>query len=476
MVLFPASFVIIAFWFIAVLRSGSGAYLMTLAMLPFGMFAVVQLPSLGGLSILATTLFAAMAAGVSALGVLLRPGRTSSGFNSAAVALGLFSLYSVFSALVLVRFFEGSFLVVPVARGVAGIQIDPSFPSVYVPVSPSSANLSQTFYILIAFAFFVAFCGWMRREGPAAGERLFAIAAAINVILGVLNIIQFDLLLSWFQTAAYTLHDQQTMGGLRRAIGGFSEPAPFGAASAVFFAYFAWSWAQSHRPRDFLLALFNCAFVILSYSTTGFAALGVVFAIFALARFLDIHGKIERRRTALKIAGYSIVLAAAATILALTPLLQIAVDLLDRLFFSKLDSLSGQERGAWSASGMNAFYRTWGLGAGAGSVRSNGLLPVFLGSVGLPGTFAFFAFLWLTIGRSAKVIADPALRRMYVGARIAALAQLTALMLSMTVPDPTILLMVCCAIASIARETALRTSAERLAPVAPPETRLGATA
>lgn len=460
MVLFPASFVILVFWFIAVLRSGSGAYLMALAMLPFGMFAVVQLPSLGGLSITAATLFAAMAAGIATSGAFFKRNPGPLRFNPASLALGLFCIYSVFSALVLVRYFQGSFLVFPVARGATGIRIDPSFPSVMAPLTPSNANLSQTFYIVIAFAFFVAFCGWLRRTGPVAGERLFAIAAGLNVVLGILNIAQVDVVLSWVQTATYSLHDQQTMAGLRRAIGGFPEPAPFGSASAVFFAYFASAWAHSQRRRDFLLALFNAVFVILSYSTTGFAALMVVFLVFALRLFFGIHARTERRRTTFRIAGYFFVLAVGTTILALTPLLGIFIDLLDRLFLSKLDSLSGQERSAWTEAGMNAFFSTWGLGGGTGSLRSNGMVPVLLGSVGLPGTIAFAAFLWLTIGRSARAISDPVLHRIYVGAQVAALAQLTGMMLSMTVPDPTLVLIVCCALAAIARETAMRTSTE----------------
>ncbi len=460
MVLFPASFVVLALWFFAVLRSGSGAYLMAVATLPFGMFAVIQLPSIGGLSVTATALFSAMAAGLATSKALFSRHPPRWGLSPAALALGLFCLYSIFSALVLVRYFQGSFLVFPLSRGATGIRIDPSFPSVMAPLMPSNANLSQTFYIIIAFAFFVAFCGWLRRAGLVAGERLFAWAAGLNVLLGILNIAQADVILNWVQTATYSLHDQQTMAGLRRAIGGFPEPAPFGAASAVFFAYFASAWAYSHRPRDFTLAALNAGFIILSYSTTGFAALMVVFLIFALRLLLGIFARTERRRTAFKIAGYFVVLALGATVLALTPLLELFVDLLDRLFLSKLDSLSGQERSAWTEAGMNAFYSTWGLGAGAGSLRSNGMLPVMLGSVGLPGAIAFAAFLWLTIGRSARPITDPVLRRVYVSAQVAALAQLTGMMLSMTVTDPTIFLIVCCALASIARETALRTSTD----------------
>jgi hypothetical protein len=458
MVLFPASFAILALWLYAVLRLNSGPYLMTLAMLPFGMFAVVQMPGLGNLSLQAGVLFAALAAALAFAKALTSRSFTRIGVNHAALVLTFFAIYAVFSALVLPRLFQGNFLVVPISRTATGMRADPNFPSIITPVRPSTANLSQTFYILIAFAFFVAFCGWLRRQGPIAGERLLVIAATLNIILAVLNIVEADILLQWVQTATYDLHDQQRMGAFRRAIGGFSEPAPFGAFSAAFFAYFAQAWSYSYRWRDFLLAAFSAAFVILSYSSTGFAALGVVLAIFALKGFIGILGKSQRRHSLIRIIGFSAGLAALVAIIGATPVLGILIDLLDRLFFSKLDSLSGLERSFWSATGMNAFYSTYGLGAGAGSLRSNGMLPVLLGSVGLPGTLAFFAFLWLTIGRPAYQITDPTLRRIYASAQIAGAAQLTALFLSMTVPDPTILLMATCAIACIARERAMSQS------------------
>lgn len=452
MLLFPASFLILAIWALVVLRSQSGPYLMVLAMLPFGMFAVVQIPSLSGLSITATLLFASMAAGLATFRGLLRLGHGDIRLNPAAIALAVFTIYAIFSALILARFFEGAFLVYPITRGATGIQVSPHFPSVMAPMARSSANLSQTFYIIIAFAFFVAFCSWLRRTGPVAGERLFALAAGLNIVLGVLNLVEADFILSWFQTATYTLHDQQSMGGLRRAIGGFSEPSSFGAATAAFFAYFASAWAYSYRPRDFFLAFANGCFVILSYSSTGFAALAVVCCIFALKLLLGIQMKRERRVTIFAIIGFFAALAVLAAILASTQVLYLLIDLMDQLFLSKLDSLSGQERSSWSESGLNAFYSTWGLGAGAGSLRSNGLLPVLLGSVGLPGTLAFFAFLWFAIGRSSRGISDPQMRRVYASGQVAAVAQLTAMALSVTVPDPTLLLIICCAMAAVARE------------------------
>lgn len=466
MVLFPASFGILAIWGLMVVWLRSGPYLMTLAMLPFGMFAVVQLPALGNLSILASVLFAAMAAGLAFCRLVFSGSLARIEVNAATIVLGIFAIYAVFSALVLPRLFQGEFLVVPIGRNATGVQIDSRFPTIFSPVGPSNSNLSQTFYILIAFGFFGAFCGWLRRNGAVAGERLLVLAASLNIVLAMLNLLQLDAVLAWVQTATYTLHDQQTMGGFRRAIGGFSEPAPFGAASAAFFAYFAQSWAKSFRMRDFVIAACSAAFVILSYSSTGFAALGVVAALFALKTLPGILARSQRRHSLIRVIGFALGLAMLVAVIGATPVLGTLIDLLDRLFLSKLDSLSGIERSIWSAGGIDAFSNTWGLGAGAGSLRSNGMLPVMLGSVGWPGTLAFVLFLYLSLGRPAAQIADTSLRRIYLSAQMAGVAQLTALVLSMTVPDPTIMLMATCAIGAMAREQALRAS--RTAPQGAP--------
>lgn len=454
MELFPASLIVIVVWLLLSLRVAGSSFAMAVAMLPFGMFAVFQLPSLGGLSITATVLFAAFAAALSVARRIMQPA-TGEAFavSPASLAMGAFALYATFSAVVLVRYFQGAFLVFPLARGATGVRVDPGFPSVMAPIAPSSGNISQAFYILIAFAFFVAYYGWIRRAGAVAAERHFVVAATLNIILALINIAGLDIVLNWVQTASYSLHDQQTMAGVRRIIGGFPEPAPFGAISAAFFGYFLSSWSYSGRTRDLVLAAANGGCAIVSYSSTGYAAIGVVLVFLFVRSAARFQAKRAKQGLILTMVVLFACLAMAAAIVAATPLLQVAEDLLNRLFLSKLTTLSGQERSAWAQSGMDAFMHTWGLGAGAGSLRSNGLLPVMLGSVGALGTLLFAVFLWLCIGRSARGIRDDEAQRIYSSAQVAAIAQLSALMLSATVPDPSLLLIVCCAMAAGARDT-----------------------
>lgn len=454
MEVFPASFALLAIWLIVILRSHWGGYTLTIAMLPFGMFAAISFPALGGLSMPATTFLAAMMIGIAVVEYASKLHRQpSAGLHPATLAFGLFAAYGVFSSIVLVRLFQGSFMVFPLARGTTGVRVDPGFPSVQAPVWPSSSNISQSFYILIAFGFFVVLVRWLRTRGAIAGEVAMAWAAGLNIVLGVLDMLKLDAVLVWVRTASYALHSEQTMVGLDRVIGGFAEPAIFGATSAVFFAYFVSAWAQSGRWRDALLGIVNGILVIMTFSTTGIAAMAVVLGLMWLRYILGATGRFSRTTVALAIAGGSAAIAALALVLLMTPFLDTATRVLDQLFLSKLDSLSGRERSAWAASGVEAFFQTRGLGVGAGSLRSNGLVPVLMGNVGLPGLIGFGAFLWFTIGPSPAGITDPDMRRIYGSARLGAVAQLSSMLLSATVPDPTIMLVVCCALATVALET-----------------------
>jgi hypothetical protein len=97
--------------------------------------------------------------------------------------------------------------------------------------------------------------------------------------------------------------------------------------------------------------------------------------------------------------------------------------------------------------GLEALQQSMGLGVGAGALRSNGLLFVLLGSVGIPGTAAFCAFLILAFGGRAI----PGQEDTLAAARLAAMAALVSLMLSATVPDPGVPLIFLAALAVATR-------------------------
>lgn len=435
--------------------------MLTAAMIPFGMMAVITLPSVGGLSLLAVNLSAAALVGWGCLALTgwvmaARPIR----IEPATIALLCFAGYAVFSATVLVRLFAGESMVFALARGATGVRVSTFFAWGKVWLGPSNANISQTFYVLLACGFFVAAVHVLTRHGAGFGARCMALAAWLNLVLGIMDLAALDTLLSFIRTANYSLLNEATVKGIPRIVGGFSEPSGFASASAMFFGFFASAFLHSRRRGDAVLALGSGAMTVLALSSTGFIALAVVGVALA-PRLLRLRARLRRPEIIVIAVIGGILTSVIAALLLFTSAPDMVASVIDNLIFSKTESSSGMERTAWAMGGLEALRDTWGLGAGTGSLRSNGMIFVLLGSVGIIGTGAFLAFLFLAFGGRARGANAAQLSN----ARIGGLAVLSTMLLSATVPDPGAPLMLLAAIAVASR---------RREPVRAPEAASGA--
>ncbi|MDO5759246.1 MAG: hypothetical protein Q4P24_17690 [Rhodobacterales bacterium] len=428
--------------------------LLVAAFIPFGMLAVIGLPAIGGLSLLAVYV---AAAALIAGGCLVLAGRLLRGASvtvvPATLALLLYAGYSIFSATVLVRLFAGEMMVFSLTRDDTGVRVSTMFSWGKIWLNPSSSNISQTFYIVLACSLFIAIAYVLSRRGADFGVRCLALAATVNLVLGVMDLAALDALLDIVRTANYSLANEASVHGIPRVIGGYSEAASFGSASAMFFAYFASAFTYSGRFKDGALAFGNGAFALLALSATGIIALAVVFSLLSLRVLLSPPQRISRMRLFLLAIGLAAVAIAVAATLTLTDAPDAIAAIIQDLIFDKSQSSSGLERTAWAMGGLEALRDTWGLGAGAGSLRSNGLPFVLLGSVGIPGTAAFVAFLWLAFGgRVADGESAGERAAILSNSRLAALAVLVSMLLAATVSDPGVPLMLLAALAVSARQ------------------------
>jgi hypothetical protein len=443
--IFPASFVVIAIWFFLTARQRDNSVPVVIATLPFGMFAAVLL---GNLSILITHLLAMLTIALYMLSGLI-PRRKSPPFqvSAAGYSLIIFSAYAAFSGLILVRYFSGRFLVFPVRLQAGGVAVSNFFPSTMELVHPTNSNISQTLYIILSCGFFLVATELFRQRGLRWGEIGFFYAGALNVIAGLLDFAKLDNLLSVVRTASYSLLNNSEQSGFARVIGAFPEASAFGSISAAFFAYFFMSFLIRRKPLDGLLALANFAFSLLSLSSSGIVAL--VGAVMIILLHLRVYlGKgITREYAQSLVILTAIAISVLCLLLIATPFDALVQKVLDELIFNKSTTLSGLERGAWAQSGFDAFFETWGLGAGAGSLRSNGMIAVLAGNVGVPGTIAFACFLWFSIGTTPEFF-DSDARRVYYSARVSALTVIVGMLLSGTVIDPTLFLITLAAMAT----------------------------
>ncbi|WP_282119257.1 hypothetical protein [Ruegeria atlantica] len=449
MAVYPAAAAFLLLWLWLSARNADNGILMAIAVIPFGMFAALVA---GGLSMIIANLLAILSISLLILRrITYAPGPADFRLPPSGVYLLVFALYSAFSGIVLVRLFEGQFLVFPMTVTNKGPQVSNFFSSVMLPLRPTNSNIAQSVYILLSFAFFLATVSVARRRGAEFIEKGLVWAASLNVVLGFFDFLGADAILSPIRTADYSLLNEHLVGPFSRVIGGYAEASAFGAASAAFFTYFLMSYLIVRKKGHGILAAANFLGALLAMSSTGVAALatGVFFVILHFRVFLGFS--MSRGFGHFLVIGVSFLALTISTLLLAPFVMDSVVDVLDSLIFSKQDSLSGQERGAWAAAGFDTFFLTWGFGAGVGSLRGNGIASVLLGSVGFPGTIAFLMFVFSAIGLP-PVGADRSTLRLFCAGRVCAMTLLTAMLVSATTPDPTLLLMAVSGLCVVARE------------------------
>jgi hypothetical protein len=385
--------VIAGIWFVAALRGISSATFFTLLTIPLGAASIINVPS-SGLSILALQFLASLTT-VLALLQLLATGRgTNVRLPISAWILVLLCLYGALSAFIMPRLFFHEILVVPYQKAIDGVRLSEVFYTTLIPLAPSSSNISQPGYLIASFGFFLVMLSVARRKGPGFLSNALLASAALNAVLGLMDMFRLDVFLNTIRTANYAIAADWTILGADRLVGGFPEPSSFGSVSATFAAYGLSIFFDRHDWRAGLIGIANAVLALLALSTTGWLGLGVVGLVLFSRTVHDLVTGGGARRAMAIIMLLLPLLIAAILALVLTPAGQYVVDMGDRMIFSKGESASGLERGAWATEGYRVFRETLGFGAGLGSIRSNGIVPVILSNIGWPGLLLALAFLW----------------------------------------------------------------------------------
>jgi hypothetical protein len=318
-------------------------------------------------------------------------------------------------------------------------------------LAPGTPNISQTFYVVLGFGFFVTTAHVLAHRGVEFGESCLAAAASANVVLGVLDALGLDSLLSPIRTANYALLNHHSVLGLPRVVGGFPEASAFGSVSTVFFAYFAAAFIARRQSQHGWLALANGLLALFALSSTGLLSVAIV-SVFLIVQLHRLGGLRPRTLHVMVFAAtISAIAVAFAYVLLFTEAPTTAQRVIERLILEKSDSKSGIERLAWAMGGLEALRDSWGLGVGMGSIRGNGLAFVALGSVGVGGTLCLLAFLWLAFGPARQPV-SPLSSQVLACARIAGVPTLTAALLTATAPDPGTLLLFLAALAVAAKQ------------------------
>jgi len=302
--------------------------------------------------------------------------------------------YAVVSAFIFPRIFNGIMVFSVSNSGIGGVKYSNNIRGTFLyELTPTSGNVSQTAFLIFSTLVFVLLLSFGRRYGYQFLHRIVCIAGIVHIGFGMADILGFDSLIGLMRTASYKINDSHNVMGFDRTIGMMSEASRYGIFGGAIFAYFFALWliqGGRNEGRFAALALFTD---LSSLSTSAFVSIGGTFFLIA-ARFL-LTGKLRRGSAQRTIWLVGVGVIGFGILLVTTPLGSVLASATDALVFNKVDSESGLIRAATSYQSLLTLRETWFLGAGSGSVVSNGLVLVWLGNIGVPGAVMFLTLFWL---------------------------------------------------------------------------------
>lgn len=420
---------------VAFLRPLSLGLVIIAAFIPLQAAAAINLPSVGGLSLIcAHILVGAVAAGVAARPRLLATGLRFAATQPAIIALVLFVAYGAMTGFFMPRLFTGEIQVYSFARPPEGVNVIP-----LVGLRPTTGNITQPFYLAVDAVLFLIACfalsrpGGMRRAGGVVNA-----VTIVHIAFGVISALPNPAtaaILDFIRTANYSILAHHTMAGFARIIGSYSEASAFGTVSIGLFAWNILRFLQTRSLWHIAATAATFACVVVSFSTTAYAVVLLLVLIWSMHTFYKLirAGLGPEHLTAMFLSIMATI--AVFVLLFYDPARELAGVLYEKLFGSKLESDSGIERTAWNMQALRNFIDTFGIGVGLGGARTSSLVTGLLGNTGVPGVLLYCAFLYLSFLRPWP-LPEPkerdaiVARRLFIAGRGAALAVFLANVIS----------------------------------------------
>ncbi len=361
-------------------------------------------------------------------------------YPQAGFFLSMLVLWAVISGFLLPRVFANFIQVIPLNL------IGEYF--VKVPLLPRSANFNQTIYFvgnLFAFLFVV---GMIKSpnvlKSVAAGG---LVICAANIAIALVDSFTFAIgapdMLDFIRNAGYAQHFGQTVMGMKRMTGSFTEASAFSAMCVGLFAFAFRLWRGGiYTTWSGPIAIGSAMGVVLAFSSTGYVAFAVYLIVTYSLNLMGTDGARDTRAKSRKFLFIGMAPMAAlivAIIVALRPdLLDPVTEMFDSSIATKLSSSSGQERMSWNMNGLSNFFNTFGLGAGLGSVRTSSFLVSIVANLGIIGLVMFGLFfhrlfLSRTSERWGRI--DPESEQIIAAARSSCFALLIGASLSLSTVD-----------------------------------------
>jgi hypothetical protein len=372
------------------------------ALLPFETTAVIPPALLGGVTF--TPGWTAMA--ILTLKLIMLQPSLSEAFSPLWTPrrLGLLSactIYGAVSAYVFPRLFEGQIDVFPMRSDLP----------VAIPLQPSPANITQTFYFVMTlfgvWSFYIA--------AKTHGFRRHLLNAilfggGIAVLTGVADLVASasgrGAILAPFRTALYTYLVDVEVLGVKRVVGLCSEASSYASLCMSFATPIFFLRNSFQRPftRNVLAPMVFAALVVMvaiSTSSSGYVGLcALSVAILAFGTWQALKGRASGWQSLALVYGSAAALF--AIIVFRADMLASVSKMLNAMVLHKKISQSYIDRNLWNVTAYQAFLSTHGLGAGLGSVRASSWIIAILGNIGAVGAALILAFLSVTFFSRAR--------------------------------------------------------------------------
>ncbi|WP_454811599.1 hypothetical protein [Labrys neptuniae] len=348
------------------------------------------------------------------------------------------TVLGIVGAFILPRFFAGVTYVVAIGATSSG-----GSALILVPLSPTTGNLTQSIYFIGDLVFFlICYLVALNKQGLEAITNAILIYCALNIFFALVDLATYwtgtSFLLDFMRNSTYGIQDEAVINGLKRINGSFTEASAF-AASSLWAGCFAFRlWLGGIRPRlTFALAAINMLLVVFATSSTGYVVLPLMLGIMYLASLLRVA-----RGTALPRGVYAylglapLLLMVILAIVFLTPALSGPImDMVRDMVLNKGASASAEERGMWNQTALNAFFATYGAGAGIGTVRASSFPVAVLANLGAVGALTYGIFILMALFKPASRPLDWTTTQIQAAARTSCLVALIMSSISGTMVD-----------------------------------------
>ncbi len=364
------------------------AFVLSCALL--GGSAAILLPLLGGSSIPPVQfalLFMAMRLLVPGGGQMIALG----GAIKANAWLLAFVFYGVVIAFIAPRLFAGQIDVTPL-RGRVEARYVSTLAYIYAvrPLAFSPQNLTTAVYLigtlLAAIASYVT-CG--QERGRKLLVRTLAIVGMAHALLGFASVAvkgtPAEAVFTLFRNGSYAQLDQAYLGFVRMT-GLWPEASSFANYALILFVFAFECWLRRIDPRwTGTAAALLVAALAFSTSSTAYAGL-MVYALLVGARALLFPGALPVDRGLwIGTALVSLTAAACALMIWQPRFANEFGEMLRHMTVDKGETLSALQRRFWAWQGIDALFKSAGIGIGPGSFRSSSLATAVLGCTGVFG-------------------------------------------------------------------------------------------